>query len=203
VGPDITAIVFDLGGVLIDWDFRDLYRKLLPSEDEVEWFLSTVCTPEWHSHHDRGRPMAEGVAELVARFPEYETLIRAWDQRFTETWRGPITETVEILAELKSRALPLYALTNWPAEKFPLARRMFQFIDWFDGVVVSGEVGMVKPEPGIFELLCERYGLTPARTLFIDDVQGHVEAARALGFRALRFRSPRQLRVELAGLGLL
>jgi HAD superfamily hydrolase (TIGR01509 family) len=198
----VKAVVFDVGGVLIEWDFRHIYRELLPTEEEIDWFLTTICTLEWHAQHDRGRPMAEGVAELIALHPEHAELIQAWEDRFPESWSGPISGTVELVGELKAAGIPLYALTNWPAEMFPLARERFEFLDWFDGTIVSGEVGMAKPDRAIFELARDRFGLEPAATLYIDDAATHVEAAREVGFQALLFTSPAALRAELSARGL-
>jgi 2-haloacid dehalogenase len=203
VSTEIEAVVFDVGNVLIDVNYRYLYRQLLPSEEEVEEFLATICTQEWHVHHDAGRPMAEGVAELIAIHPEQAEIITAWDQRFHEVWKGPIEGTVAIAAELRSRNVPLYLLTNWPAEKWPQARQRFAFLDEFGGALVSGEVGLVKPDPAIFELLCRRFGLEPTRTVFIDDSATNIEAAQRLGFQTVAFTSPAALRDELEGLGLL
>ncbi len=200
---EIDAVVFDLGGVLVDVNYRYLYRQLLPSEEAVEEFLATICTPEWQEHHDRGRPVAEGVAELVLTHPEQAELIRAWDRRFPEFWGGQISGSVEVLTELREKRVPLYILTNWPAEKFPAARERFAFIEWFDGVLVSGEVGVTKPDPAIFDVLCRRFDLQPERTLFIDDTNRHVEVARELGFKTIRFCDPDQLRAELVELGVL
>ena len=141
--------------------------------------------------------MADGVAELVSAYPERAELIEAWDRRFTEFWAGPINGSLKVLAELHEKKMPLYALTNSPAEKFPAARERFAFIDWFDGVLVSGEVGLIKPEPAIFELLCQRFGLEPAGTVFIDDTKRYVESAHELGFKTVLFQCPDQLRAEL------
>ena len=200
--PEIRAIVFDLGEVLIDVDYRYLYRKLLPTEEAVEEFLATVCTQAWHEQHDRGRPMAEGVAELIAEHPERTErteLIRAWDERFPEVWGGAIAASVEILTELRSTGVPLNLLSNWPADKFPVARERFSFITWFDGAVVSGEAGFMKPEPVIFHLLCGRFDLRPETTVFIDDSARRIEAARQLGLLALRFTKPAILCADAVG----
>jgi 2-haloacid dehalogenase len=196
------AVVFDLGGVLIDWDPRRLYRKLLADEAAVEEFLATVCTPEWNTEQDRGRPFAQGVAELVERHPAHAAAITAYHERWTEMLGGEIPGTVAVLAELRAARVPLYALSNWSAETFRLTRERFPFLDWFDGLVVSGEEGVAKPDRRIFELLLERFGLVPAATLFVDDAAANVAAARAVGLDAVRFRDAGRLRRELAARGL-
>jgi 2-haloacid dehalogenase len=194
----VKAVVFDLGGVLIDWDPRYLYRKLLADEAAVEEFLATVCTPEWNAEQDRGRPFAEGVAELVERHPAHAAAIAAYAERWEEMLGGEIRGTVELLAELRAAGTPLYALTNWSAETFAIARERFGFLSWFDGVLVSGEERIIKPDPAIFRLLLERFGLAPEATFYIDDSAANVEAARRLGLDAVRFTGPGQLRRELA-----
>jgi 2-haloacid dehalogenase len=197
------AVVFDLGGVLIDWDPRHLYRKLLADEAAVEEFLATVCTPEWNAELDRGRPFAEGVAELVERYPEHAAAIAAYHQRWPEMVAGDIPGTVQVLADLRAGGVPLYALTNWSAETFAITRDRFEFLDWFDGLLVSGEERMTKPDPAIFQLLLDRFGLDPEETVFVDDSPANVAAARRLGIDAVRFTGHDQLRRELAARGLL
>ena len=198
----VKAVVFDLGGVLIDWDPRYLYRKLLDDE-AVEEFLATVCTPEWNAEQDRGRPFAEGVAELVGRHLVHAAAITAYHERWPEMLGGAVGGTVEVLAELRAAGVPVYALTNWSAETFGIARERFEFLEWFDGVLVSGEERMIKPDPAIFRLLLDRFGLDPGATFYIDDRPANVAAADRLGFDAVRFTSPAQLRRDLEARGLL
>jgi 2-haloacid dehalogenase len=198
VGGPVKAVVFDLGGVLIDWDPRYLYRKLLADEAAVEEFLATVCTPEWNAEQDRGRPFAEGVAELTERHPAHAAAIAAYSERWAEMLAGEIPGSVAVLAELRAAGMPTYALTNWSAETFRIARERFGFLDWFCGVLVSGEEQMIKPDPRFFRLLVERFGLVPETTFYVDDSAANVEAARALGFDVVRFTGPRQLRRDLA-----
>jgi 2-haloacid dehalogenase len=199
---DCNAAVFDLGGVLIHWDPRLLYRKLLPTEDAVEQFLSTVCTPEWNAQQDAGRPLDEGIAELVARFPEHTVLIEAWRDRFVEMI-FPIRDSVELLRELREREVPLYALSNWGADTFEATRSLFPFLEWFRGLLISGRVGLVKPDPQFFALLLREHGLHPAEVAFIDDHPPNVEVANQIGFQAVLFSSAADLRGQLTGLGLL
>ena len=192
------AVVFDLGGVLIDWDPRYLYRKLLADEAAVEEFLATVCTPEWNAELDRGRPFAEGVAELVERHPEHAAAIAAYHERWPEMLAGDLPGTVEVLAELRAAGVPLYALTNWSAETFAITRGRFEWLDWFDALLVSGEERMTKPDPAFFRLLLDRFGLDPGATVFVDDSEANVAAARELGIDAVRFTGPDRLRRELS-----
>ena len=201
-GRDI--VVFDLGGVLIEWDPRHLYRKLFAGDDAaMEHFLATVCTHEWNRGQDAGRSFAEGCRQLKAQHPDKAELIEAYGARFDEMMPGPIEGTVAILAELKERGTPLYALTNFSAETYPAAFDRFDFLRWFEGVLVSGEVGVIKPDPRIYELLIERFHLDPYRTVYIDDVEANVAAAGPFGIHAIHFITPDALRNEFARLGLL
>jgi 2-haloacid dehalogenase len=197
------AIIFDLGGVLIDWNPRYLYRKLIADEAAMEQFLDEVCCPEWNARQDHGRPFAEAIAELAAQFPAQEALIRAWWERWPETMNGAIAGTVEILSELRARGYRLFALSNWSAETYPHAEARFEFLQWFEYVALSGRLKLSKPQPEIFAHLLERSGQPAATCVFIDDSLGNVKAARRLGFQAIHFISPEQLRAELTALSLL
>lgn len=198
------AVVFDLGGVLIDWDPRYLYRKLFGTEAEVERFLATVATPQWNEAQDRGRPWAEAVDALTAQWPQYAQQIAAYDTRWLDTLGEAKHDTVQLLDALRQRGdVRLIALTNWSQEKFPLARPRFPFLEWFEGIVVSGEEGMAKPDAALFERMRTRYALTPAQTLFIDDSPVNVRAAAALGYQAVRFECADVLRRALQERGLL
>jgi 2-haloacid dehalogenase len=194
---EIQAIVFDIGGVLLDWNPRHLYRKLFDDEQAMERFLSQVCTLEWHAAHDRGVPVEGSSARLAAMHPEDSDLIWAWGRRSEEMIGGPIHGTVEILRELKGRGVACYALTNMEAETYPGRRERYDFLRWFDGTVVSAFEGTSKPDLEIFERLLERFGLTAETTLFIDDSQANIDAARSLGMQTVRFESPEQLRRAL------
>ena len=198
-----TAVIFDLGGVLIDWDPRHLYRRLFADETAMEAFLNEVATQEWNAQQDAGRPWAEAVTALVAQDPDQRGLIEAFHGRWPEMLAGPIGGTVDVLADLREAGLRLYALSNWSAETFPIARRRFPFLDWFDGIVISGEVGVVKPDARIFEHLVARYAVEPGMAVFIDDSAVNVGAAARLGFVALQFVDARSLRHDLEELGLL
>lgn len=195
----IGAIVFDIGGVLLDWDPRHLYRKLYEDEQEMERFLSEVCTLEWHDAHDRGKPVEMSCAELAATHPAYSEQIYAWGQRSEEMVRGPIAQTVGILRELKDAGVPCYALTNMEIETYPQRVERFPFLRWFDGAVVSGFEGVAKPDVEIFELLLRRFSLAAESTLLIDDSPRNVRAALSVGMQAVEFRSAAQLREVLVG----
>jgi 2-haloacid dehalogenase len=199
----LTTAVFDLGGVLIDWDPRHLYRRLFADETAMEAFLNEVATQEWNAEQDAGRPWAEAVATLVARYPDHRGLIEAFHGRWPEMLGGPIDGTPDLLLELRTAGVRLYALSNWSAEKFPIARRRYPFLEWFDGIVISGDVGSIKPDPRIFEHLVARYAIEPGAAVFIDDSAVNVEAADRLGFIALRFVDAPSLRRDLEELGLL
>jgi 2-haloacid dehalogenase len=190
----VRAVLLDLGGVLVEWDPRHLYRRIFADAAAMEHFLATVCTPEWNEEQDIGRPFAEGVRLLVERFPAFVEEIRAYDRRWPEMLKGPIEDSVAILGELRARAVPVFALTNWSAEKFPIARERFAFLEWFDGILVSGHVGIKKPDPLFFGLAAERFGLLPSQTAFVDDLARNVAAAAQLGFRAHHFEGASGLR---------
>jgi 2-haloacid dehalogenase len=198
----IEVIVFDLGGVLVDWNPRYLYRGLFDSEATMERFLSDVCSPAWNERQDAGRPWSEALDELIVRHPDQAAMITAYRQRWPEMLRGDMPETVEVLKELKDGGLRLYALTNWSHETFPIARGRFPFLDWFDGIVVSGEERLIKPDPAIFHRLLTRYAIAPARAVYVDDSPVNVSAATEIGFRALRFVDAQKLRHDLRTLGL-
>jgi 2-haloacid dehalogenase len=198
------VVVFDLGGVLLQWNPRFLYRKLFPGDDaEMERFLAEVCTEEWNERQDAGRSFADAVAELRPMHADKLHLIEAFGLRFDEMIPGAIEGTVAIASELKGRGVPLYALTNWSSETFPSQRARFPFLSWFDGIVVSGDEGVIKPDPRIFRILLERHLVAPEEAVFIDDNPRNAAAASALGIHGIHFQSPERLRAELATLGLL
>lgn len=198
----IDAVVFDLGGVLINWNPRYLYRQLFGDDEAgMEWFLAEVCSPAWNAAQDAGRGWDEAVDEAIARHPAHADHIRAYRDRWIETLGEPLAPTVRLLDELRGGGCRLYALTNWSRETFPHALERFDFLGWFDGIVVSGEERLAKPDPAIFHRLMERHDLQPARTVFIDDTAHNVEAAARLGMQAIHFRDAGQLRRELAGRG--
>ncbi len=198
------AIVFDLGGVLVDWNPRYLYRRLFEGDEEaMERFLLEIGFREWNIEQDKGRTFAEGVAELSERFPQYRALIRAYDEFYEESLAGPIQPTVEILRELKQAGYMLYALSNWPAEKFHAVRRKFPFLEWFQAVLISGDAKLVKPDPRIFQMILQKIGRPARDCIFIDDAAANIATAAELGFITIRYKSPEQLRTELQNLGVL
>jgi 2-haloacid dehalogenase len=200
----IDTIIFDLGGVLIDWDPRYLYRKIFKTEEEVTWFLENICTSEWNDKQDGGRTFQEATDELVAKYPDHEIPIRAWYDRWQETIPGPVHETVENLKHFKDNPTHrLFALTNWSAETFPWALNTFDFLHWFEGIVVSGIEKTRKPFPEFYHILFDRYNIDPRRALFIDDNIKNIEGGKALGLKTIHFQSPQQLRTELRQGGLI
>jgi 2-haloacid dehalogenase len=202
-GEPIATAVFDLGAVLIDWDPRYLYRSLFADVVEMERFLATICTADWNAEQDRGRSLAEGTAALIAKHPEHADLIEAYYGRWDEMLGQPIVGTVEIAAELKAGGIRLIALSNWSAETFPRARHRLAVLDAFDGVLLSGTVGLVKPDPQIYQVVIERHEIDVRQAIFIDDSVRNVEAAAQVGFDAIHFTSPDQLRRDLTHRGLL
>ncbi|MDR3669217.1 MAG: HAD family phosphatase [Holophaga sp.] len=196
------AILFDLGGVLLDWDPRHVYRSLFADEADMERFLAVVCHADWNRRIDAGRPFAEAILERQREVPEFAELIGFWRSRWEGMLKGEIPGTVAILRELKDLGVPLYALSNWSAETFPIARARFGFLAWFERIVVSGEEGLAKPDPALFQRAIERCGLVPARTLFIDDSPANIEVALGLGFDPILFTGAQPLREALAARGL-
>jgi len=200
----VETIIFDLGAVLIDWNPRYLYRKIYKTEAEIDWFLENICTHDWNEKQDAGRSFQEATKELLALHPQHEVAIRAWYGRWKETMNGPIQGSVDIFKELKnSGRYKIYALTNWSAETFPWALEKFDFLGWFDGIVVSGHEKTRKPFPEFFQILFDRYQVNPATSLFIDDNLRNIEDGKALGLPGILFTSPSQLREELQTLKVL
>lgn len=202
--PQFDTIIFDLGGVLIDWNPRYLYRKIFKTEEEVSWFLENICTSSWNIEQDGGRSFTDATEILVRQYPEWEGPIRAYYGRFEESFNGAIEETVEILDHFKNKTdLRLYALTNWSAESWPYAMNTFPFLHWFEGVVVSGVEKTRKPFHDIYQIVFDRYNVEPTKAIFIDDNLDNVLASRQLGVHGIHFKSPGELRKELQGLGML
>jgi len=202
--PVRNVVVFDVGGVLIDWNPRHLYRKLFAGDEPaMEDFLANVCTHEWNRGQDAGRSFAEGARLLKLEYPDKAELIDAYGARFDEMMPGPIAGTVEIVAELRERGTPLYVLSNFSAETFPPALERFDFLHWFRDIVISGEVGVIKPDPRIYEIMLARFAIDPHRAVYIDDVAGNTEAARPFGIHGIHFTTPGALREELVRLALL
>ena len=198
----IEAVVFDIGGVLLDWDPRHLYRRLVDDEEELERFLAEVCTPAFNAELDAGRPFDEACAALAAEHPDQAELVHAW-ARQADMIRGEVEGTAALVDRLAAREVPRYLLTNMPRWVFDERRAAYPVLQRFDGAVVSGDEGVLKPDPAIFQLLVDRFGLLPATTLFIDDSPVNVEGARAAGFVAHHFTDADALERELVALALL
>ncbi|MEN8114920.1 MAG: HAD family phosphatase [Actinomycetota bacterium] len=200
----ITAAVFDLGGVLIDWNPEYLYEKLIPDPVRRHEFLTTVCTSEWNYEMDQGRAVPEAVESLAATHHEAAPLIEAWWTRWSEMLGGEVPGTLAIVEALARTGLPLYGLTNWSAETWPRGVERFPFLEeLFDGIVVSGRERVAKPDPQVFEILNRRYGLDPAATAFVDDSPANIETADALGYATHRFTGAGLLRDWFSEIGLL
>jgi len=198
-----TAVVFDFGGVLVDWSPYYLYRKLLPDDAAITQFLSEIGFYEWNLKQDQGRTFDEGVAVLSAQFPQHAALIEAYHRRYEEAIRGPIKGTVEVLRALKAAGYPLYGLSNWSTEKFNLVRPRYEFFNWFDDIMLSAAVKLVKPDPQIFKLFLQLIRRSAKDCVYIDDSAPNVAAARQLRFSAIQFTSPAQLQLEFDRLGVL
>jgi len=200
----IEAVVFDLGGVLVQWDPSLIYQAMLGSDELVADFFDEVGFLQWNHSVDAGeRTWAEAVAELTERYPHRGELIAAYPARFAESLAGQVEGTVEILHELHDAGIRLVALTNWSAELFPHALERYEFLQLFEGIVVSGQERLAKPDPRIYQLVLTRHRLDPARTVFVDDRLVNVAAARSVGMTGFRFIDPEQLRRDLARAGVL
>ncbi|WP_322964608.1 HAD family hydrolase [Sphingomonas fuzhouensis] len=199
-----TAVIFDVGRVLYDWNPRILYRRLIADDRALDAFLRDVVTTEWHFQHDAGRDFADTSAELIALYPQHRELIAAWGPRFGESIGDPIAGMHELVGELDAAGVPLFAITNFSHEFWPPFRaRESALFDRFRDIVVSGDEKLVKPDPAIYTLALNRFGLTPGQAVFIDDNQANIEAAAALGIHALHFTDVATLRPQLRELGLI
>ncbi|MBV5263569.1 HAD family hydrolase [Pinisolibacter aquiterrae] len=198
----VTNVVFDIGNVLIRWDPKLLYSRLFPDPALRDWFLSEVCSPDWNLEMDRGRSFAEGIAEGIARHPEWATEIRAWDLRWHEMVPGAIEGSVALLEALRAAGVATWAITNFSSEKFAECLERFPFLGGFRDTVVSAHEKLVKPDPAIYRVLLERNRLDPATCLFVDDNPDNVLGARAVGMKAVAFTSPERFADDLATHGL-
>jgi 2-haloacid dehalogenase len=204
MNKSINTIIFDLGGVLIDWNPMYVFGNYFDSQEKLDHFFAHVCSSDWNEEQDAGKPIKESTEERVKLFPEWEKPIRDYYGRWTEMLGGPIRETVDIFKKLKEqKGLKFYALTNWSAELFPIALERYDFLHWFDGRVVSGEEKMRKPFPEFYKVLLDRYQVPASHALFIDDNLRNVKAAEELGIKSIHFQSPEQLNKELLSLELL
>lgn len=200
----INTIIFDLGGVLVDWNPMYVYKNYFDNEEKLKYFFENICTSDWNEEQDAGRSIVVATDVLVKKFPDWEPAIRDYYGRWTEMLRGPIHETVEIFRQLKkSEKYKTYALTNWQAGLFDIALVRYDFLHWFDGRVVSGEEKTRKPFPEFYQRLLDRYNVKPSEAIFIDDSLRNIKAAEAMGLKSIHFKSPQQLRNELVSHGLL
>lgn len=201
----IENVIFDLGGVLVDWNPKYLYNKIFDGDTKkIDWFLSTVCTNEWNVEQDAGRTFSEATRLLIREFPDQEAHIRAYYERWEEMLQGDIPGTVAILEELKQNdSHNLFALTNWSAETFPIALKRFDFLQHFQGIVVSGAEQTRKPFRDIYDILLSRHELDPGMSVFIDDNEENVTAAEKVGIKGILFQEPDELRNDLERLGIL
>lgn len=197
-----SIVVFDIGNVLLRWDMRFLFEKLIADKGELDRFLGEVCTLAWHGALDAGATYAELIADLTARYPDYADIITLYDPRWQETISGPISGSVAILEQVRAAGVRTFAITNFPAEKFDETCALYPFLLGFEGVIVSGRERIVKPAPSIFRLFLERFGLAASDCVFIDDNVANVAAARDVGMTALWFETPEKLAADLRALGL-
>lgn len=192
------TIIYDLGGVLIDWNPKYLYRKIFDEESQIDWFLENICDMHWNEQQDAGRSLMEGTIEKIKQHPDQAEKIKAYYERWSEMLGGPIDDSVTILKQLKEgNNYNLYALTNWSAETFPIAQERYDFLQWFEGIVVSGVEKMRKPQIEFYQLILDRYNIDPSESLFIDDNLRNVQAAQAHGIDSIQFLSATQLKKEL------
>jgi haloacid dehalogenase superfamily, subfamily IA, variant 3 with third motif having DD or ED/haloacid dehalogenase superfamily, subfamily IA, variant 1 with third motif having Dx(3-4)D or Dx(3-4)E len=200
----IKAIIFDFGNVLLEWNPRYVYQRFFPNDPEaMERFFKEVSFADWNLQQDKGRPFVEGVAILSKQFPHYSHLIQAYQDHWIDSVGAAYDGTIEILKQLKQAGYRLYGLSNWSAETFPFAREKYDFFDLFDDFVISGEVGYVKPDPEIFNIMLEKIGKPAEECLFIDDALTNINQAQKMGFVTIHFQSPEHLAVALRELKLL
>ena len=203
--PDLSAdtVVFDVGRVIVQWDLRSLFAKLIDDPEELDWFLAHVVTEEWHFQHDAGRPLAEMVPERKAQFPDYAPLIDAYAARFLESIPGPVPGTAHVIERLSARGVPLFAITNFGSEFWAMFRPVEPVLDHFRDIVVSGDEKLAKPDPAIFALAADRFARAPAQMLFVDDNAANIAAAAALGWHTHHFCDAVRLEADLVERGLL
>jgi 2-haloacid dehalogenase len=200
----IDTIIFDLGGVLVDWNPKYLYEKIFDSQEEVEWFLNNVCTSDWNIEQDAGRTIEEANALKIAEFPDYEKFINMFYERWDEMFSGPIQESVKIQQKLiADKNYKVYALTNWSAEKWELGKQLFPFFNDFEGVVVSGQENTRKPFDDIYQLILKRYSIIPENSVFIDDNFENTLGSSRNGIHSIHFKSPEQLKSDLKKLNVI
>lgn len=193
----ITTFIFDFGNVFVKWDIHALYNRFFPNPQAVDSFLEEIRFHEWNAHQDAGRPFKEGIAILSEEHPHYADLIQAYDTHWEDSITDMYHGTVEILRRLKGEGWPIYLLSNFSAEKFPLMRERYEFLNLFDDMIISGEHKLIKPDPAIFQLTLKRIDRKASECLFIDDSLVNIETARNMGFHTIHFQSPEQLESDL------
>ncbi|HNA56229.1 MAG TPA: HAD family phosphatase [Anaerolineales bacterium] len=193
----ITTFIFDFGNVFVKWDIHALYNRFFPNPQAVDSFLEEIRFHEWNAHQDAGRPFKDGIAILSEKYPHYADLIQAYDTHWEDSITDMYHGTVEILRRLKGEGWPIYLLSNFSAEKFPLMRERYEFLNLFDDMIISGEHKLIKPDPAIFQLTLERIDRKASECLFIDDSLANIETARNMGFHTIHFQSPEQLERDL------
>jgi len=198
----INTIIFDLGGVLIDWQPINVYLKAFNGDEEkAKWFLNSVCTMAWNVEQDAGRLIEEAVKVKTAEFPQYEELIKLYYDEWPDMLNGVMNDTLAILEKLiNNKKYKVFALTNWSAETFPIAQSRYQFLKWFDGIVVSGEVKMRKPFLEIYHHTLKQFNITANQSVFIDDNAENIKAANEAGIIGVLFKNAKQLQSDLKGL---
>ena len=194
---NIKNVVFDFGGVLVDWNPHHLYDKYFGSVEKATWFLENICRYAWNLQMDKGKPFAEGVAELQAIYPEWSEAIGIYHTRWIEMMGGEVEGTAEVLKRLKAAGYNIYGLSNWSMETFPLVSDKYSIFKELQGMVVSGQEHLIKPDAAIYNCLLERFSLEPSESVFIDDNADNVEGARKVGMHAIHFKSAEQLEQEL------
>jgi 2-haloacid dehalogenase len=200
----LCAIIFDFGGVLINWDPHKLFNKYFNNDTKaIDRFLAEINFSAWNLSQDKGYPFAQAVIDLSTQFPQYAYLIQAYDEEWEESIAGIIPETVEIVYKLKASGYRLYGLTNWSAEKFSIVRHKYQVFNLFEDIIVSGEVKLIKPNPAIFHMLLQRIHCQPEECLLVDDSLLNIEVAHTMGFKTIHFSSPARLELELQQMGIL
>ncbi len=203
IATPITAVVFDIGRVLVQWRIASLYEKLIPDPVRLEWFLANVVTESWHFQHDAGRPLSDMIAELCAEFPDERALIEAYAPRWLETVPGPVEGSLELVEALAARDIPLFAITNFGADSWAMFRPTFPILDHFRDIVVSAHERLTKPDPAIYALAAARFGHDPAEMLFIDDNAANIAAAHACGWQGHLFTDAPTLAADLWNRGLI
>jgi len=198
----VKHIVFDLGGVLVDWDPRYLYRKIFETEQEIEYFLTNICDPDWNELQDAGRDLAVGTSERIAKFPTFKSEIEAFYGRWIEMLGGPNQPVVDLLGMLVAQGdYNLFSITNWSHQTFPIARKLYSFLSCFQDIVISGVEKVKKPDPKIYQILLDRQQIQASECLFIDDNLRNIEAARQMGMAAIQYKGYEKLMLEMKNFG--